>query len=279
MSSMLKLLSTTLLLSSLVHATTTSKKVEDFLSDEFSDNPRIESVDVKVEDVVPLKDLKGWNGYIVNVKAKLKSLPKGKQKIEQKMIWFSNGTMITKTLTNMNTLENMTEAVKPPFKDKYYRKENLIYGNPNAKHKIVFFSDPLCPFCRGFVPKAIREIKENPEKFAIYYYHLPLERIHPASVTIVKAAIAAQNQGVKDVVLKMYNTHVSARERDVAKILKAFNKAVGTHITKKDIQSKEVTDALKEDAKVSRDLFVAGTPTVYLDGKIDKTKKKYKTVE
>jgi len=276
MSSMLKLLSTTLLLSSLAYATTTSEKIEEFLNDEFSDNPRLSSVEVKVEDEVPLKDLKGWSGYIVNVKAKLKGK---KEEIKQKMIWFSNGTMITKALTNMDTLENMTEVVKPSFKQQYYKKENLIYGNENAKHKVALFSDPLCPFCRGFIPGAIKDMKKNPEKFAIYYYHLPLERIHPASVTLVKAAAAAEQKGVKDVVLKLYNVKVNPREKDVKKILTAFNKAVGTNITEADIKSKKVLDHVNSDMDVARNLLVGGTPTVYLDGKLDNTKKKYKTVK
>lgn len=276
MSSMLKLLSTTLLLSSLAYASTTSEKIEDFLSDEFSNNPRLASVEVEVEDEVPLKDLKGWSGYIVNVKAELKGK---KEEIKQKMIWFSNGTMITKTLTNMDTLENMTEVVKPSFKQQYYKKENLIYGNENAKHKVALFSDPLCPFCRSFIPAAIKDMKKNPEKFAIYYYHLPLERIHPASVTLVKAAVAAEQKGVKDVVLKLYNVKVNPREKDVKKILAAFNKAVGTNITEADIKSKKVLDHFKSDIDVARNLLVGGTPTVYLDGKLDNTKKKYKTVK
>jgi thiol-disulfide isomerase/thioredoxin len=274
---MLRLLSTTLLLSSLAYATTPSEKIEDFLSDEFSDNPRLEAVEVKVDDVVPLKDLKGWNGYIVDVKAHLKSNPKNE--IRQKMIWFSDGVMITKNLTNMDTLANMADVIKPTFKEGDYSKENLLYGNKNAKHKVVLFSDPLCPFCRGFVPGAIKEMKANPEKYAVYYYHLPLERIHPASVTIVKAAIAAEKQGVKDVVLKMYNIKVNPREKNVSKILKAFNTAVGTDITKKDIETKEVKEVFEKDIQTARDLLVSGTPTVYLDGKIDKTKKKYKTVK
>ena len=72
MSLMLKLLATTLLLSSFVYANSTSKKVEDFLSNEFGDNPRIQKIDIKVEEVKPIKDLKGWNAYIVNIEAILK---------------------------------------------------------------------------------------------------------------------------------------------------------------------------------------------------------------
>jgi len=277
MSLMLKLLSTTLVLSSLAYATTTSEKIEDFLSDEFSDNPRLESVDVKVSDVVPLKDLKGWNGYIVDVHATLKS--KQKQEVDQRMIWFSDGVMITRTLTNMDTLANLTDEIKPSFKENYYTKENLIYGDVDAKHKVVIFSDPLCPFCRGFVPGAIEDMKKEPHKFAVYYYHFPLDRIHPASKTIVKAAVAAEKEGIKDVVLKMYDIKVNARESNQQKILDAFNKAVGSHVTRKDIEAKDVVEMVKHDIKTAQDLMVAGTPTLYLDGKIDKTKKKYKKVQ
>ncbi|UCM99480.1 thioredoxin domain-containing protein [Sulfurimonas sp. SWIR-19] len=277
MSLMLKLLSTTLLLSSFLYASTTNEKIEDFLEDKFSENPRLKSVDVKVEDVTPLKQLPKWNAYIVNVKAVLKNKPK--QVIRQKMIWFSNGQMITKDLTDINTGESLVDKVKPTIKARHYAKENLIYGNANAKHKIVIFSDPLCPFCRGFVPGAIKDMKKEPQKFAVYYYHFPLERIHPASVTLVKAAIAAELKGVKDVVLKLYNISINPREKNVKKILEAFNKAEGTNITPEDIQNPRVIKQFNHDRLVATDLMVGGTPTVYLDGSVDNTKKKYLKVK
>ncbi|QOP43885.1 disulfide bond formation protein DsbA [Sulfurimonas sediminis] len=277
MSLMLKLLSTTLLLSSFLYASTASEKIEDFLEDKFSENPRLKSVDVKVEDVTSLKQLPKWNAYIVNVKAVLKNKPK--QVIRQKMIWFSNGQMITKDLTDINTGETLVDKVKPTIKARHYAKENLIYGNANAKHKIVIFSDPLCPFCRGFVPGAIKDMKKEPQKFAVYYYHFPLERIHPASATLVKAAIAAEHQGVKDVVLKLYNVSVNPREKNVKKILEAFNKAEGTNITPEDIQNPSVIKQFNHDRLVATDLMVGGTPTVYLDGSVDNTKKKYLKVK
>ena len=274
---MLKLLATTLLLSSFVYANTASEKIEDFLTDKFEENPKLDSVSVDIDDVVPLKDLKGWNAYIVNVHAKLKNKPKSV--IKQKMIWFSNGQVITKDLTDMQSSKSYTEMVKPKFKDIYYKKENLIYGNENAKHKIAIFSDPLCPFCRSFVPGAIKEMKKYPQKFAVYYYHFPLDRLHPASVPLVKAAAAAELQGVKDVVLKLYNVKVNAHEKDIRKILAAFNKAEGTHITTKDIQSREVLKQVNFDLDVANDVMVAGTPTIYVDGVNDRTKKKYKKVK
>jgi len=277
MSLMLKLLNTTLLLSSIVYASSQADKVEDFLDDKFMENPRIKSIDVSVSDVIELKKYKGWSAYIVDAKAYIKSQPK--RAIKQRMIWFSDGHLITKELTDMQTGENVTDMVKPPFKDEYYTKENLIFGNSDAKHKVVIFSDPLCPFCKGFVPGALKEMKKDPQKFAVYYFHFPLERLHPASVTLVKAAAAAELQGRKDVVQKLYTVVINPQERNVEKILKAFNKAEGTNITPKDLEIDAVKKQIEHDRDIANQLMVNGTPTLYLDGQIDKTKKKYLKVK
>jgi len=277
MSLMLKLLSTTLLLSSFVYASSASDKVEDFLDDKFMENPRLKSIDVKVSDEIVLPKYKGWTAYIVDVEAYLKSQPK--KLLKQRMIWFSNGTLITKELTDMQTGENLTELVKPPFKDGFYTKENLILGNPDAKHKIAIFSDPLCPFCKGFVPGALKDLKKHPKKFAVYYYHFPLERLHPASVTLVQAAAAAELQGHKNVVENLYKVKVNPREHNVKKILAAFNKAEGTKITPEDLKTKAVQEQIKHDIDIANALMVNGTPTLYLDGEVDKTKKKYLKVK
>ncbi|MDH4943584.1 thioredoxin domain-containing protein [Sulfurimonas sp. C5] len=274
---MLRLLSITLLLSSSLSANSANEKLEEFLTDKFEENTRIESISVKVQESIPLKELKGWNGYIVEVEAHLKDKPE--QLVKQRMIWFSNGVVVTKELTDLESGQSLVEKIKPKFQNKFYKSENLIYGNKSSRHKVVLFSDPLCPFCKGFIPGAIKDMKKDPKKFAIYYYHLPLERIHPASVHIVKMATAAEMQGVKDVTLKMYDIKVNPRETNVKKILEAFNKAVGTNLTEKDINTPAVLKHVNDDFDVANELMVSGTPTVYIDGKLDEKKKGYKTVK
>jgi len=277
MSLMLKLLTTTLLLSSLVHASTISKQVEKYLDNEFGDNPRISKLDIKVIQETPLKELKGWNTYVVNIKAVLKEKPG--ETIKQKMIWFSNGVVITKELANINTSESYTDMVKPDFQRSYYSQANLISGNKNSKHRVVIFSDPLCPFCKDFAPKAINYMKKQPEKFAVYYYHYPIIRIHPASAIIIRAAVVAENKGFKDVSAKMYDIKIDPREKDVAKILTAFNKVIGSNVTQIEIQTKEVALHIAHDDEIAKNVFVNGTPTIYVDDKIDKTRKLYKTIK
>jgi len=275
---MLKLLTILLLSSSILLSASTNEKIEDFLEEQFSGNKGLSSIEVEVVDVIKLDKLEGWNAYIVTVQADMKQQNKTK-KIKQRMIWFSNGETITRELTDLNSGESFVDLVKPDFKPQQYKKENLIYGNANAKHKVAIFSDPLCPFCREFVPKAIETMKKKPDTFAVYYYHFPLERIHPAAVPLVQAAAAAELQGVKDVILNLYKVEVDPREKDVKKVLAAFNKTMKTNISLRDLGKKEVLLHLNSDMDIAENLMVSGTPTLYFDDKIDKTKRKYEKVQ
>jgi len=275
MLSMLRLLAILTILNSSVFANA-NKEIESFLSEKFSENPRFKSVEVKVEDSVKIKELQGWSGYIVDIKAHIK---KPKRDLEERMVWFSNGRYITKELTDMQTGLSVRNDIIPTMKKSYYKDENLICGDKNAKHRVAIFSDPMCPFCKSYVPKAIKDMKKSPKKFAVYYYHLPLSRIHPASMSVVKCAIAAELAGAKDVELKAYNLPIEVSLGDEKLILKKFNKAMGTKLTLKDINSKKVLQRIKDDADISEKLLVKGTPTVYFDGKIDVIKNKYKKVK
>jgi len=277
MSLMLKLLTLTLLLSSFAYAKSVSEKIEYFLNNEFGDNPRIKSLDVKVTDVKDVTAIKGWKAYIVDIKAVLND--KQKRVVKQKMIWFSNGVAITKELVNLNNGDNYAEEVKPNIQKHDYKKENLIYGDANAKHRVAIFSDPLCPFCKSFVPGALAEMKKKPNLYAVYYYHYPILNIHPASGIIVRAAVVAERKGVKDVAINMYSISVNPHEKNVAKILEAFNTATGAHVTQKEITSASVVAQIASDDAMAKNLFVGGTPTIYFDDKIDKTRKKYKTAQ
>lgn len=273
MSLMLKLLTITLLISSLVEASDTGKKIESFLKKTYGSNGKIKSIVVKVTNEVQVEGHNGWNAYVVELDALLKE---DKRQIVQKMVWFSNGEVITKELFDLESGADMNDFVTFEFKEEYYRKENLIYGNANAKNRVVIFSDPLCPFCRSYVPKAIEEMRKEPNKFAIYYYHFPLPTLHPASVDLVKAAVALELKGKKDVVLNLYRVKVDPNEKSTEKILEAFNDVMHSKIRVYDLMTKEVTQQIKTDLQTADALMVNGTPTIFLNGKIDKTKNKYK---
>lgn len=272
MSLMLKLLTIILLLSSLVKADAIGEKIENFLEKTYAANPSVKSLKVKMTSKTKVKDKKNWTAYFMEISAVLKD----NRKVKQQMVWFSNGEIFSKELFDIKTETPMSDYVAIEFKNEYYKKENLIYGNENARNKIAIFSDPLCPFCRSFVPKVINEMKKEPKRYAIYYYHLPLESLHPAAVDLVKAAVALEMKGGKNIVLNLYKVNVNAKEKDTKKILKAFNKVMKSNITLKDINSKIVEKHIKADLKIAETLMVNGTPTMFVNNKLDKSKRKYK---
>ncbi len=290
MSSMSRLLKNAILLSSICIAGAfgADKKelLEEYLTNQLENNPAVKEGTAKVVDTKPLQEIEGWDAYIVDLDVILK---RGGKHIHQKSIFFGNGRYITNDFTDIRTGDSLKDKIKPKFDHKYYTQDHLISGSPASKYKVALFSDPLCPFCRRYMPKALKDMMNDPQKYALYYYHLPLPRIHPASVVLVKAMIAAELKGYKPDFIKLYTliqpdnpkkpNYVAYRERDVKKILKVFNKVMGTNLTPADLKSKEVERRFKEDEKIANDLMVGGTPTVYFNDEYDKTKYRYKSVK
>lgn len=276
MSLMLKLSATLLLASSLISANEVNLKK--FLETSIKKNPNIISLNVEIVSKQKVKQVEGFDAYIVKLKGKAKFGDKEKP-ITQSSVYFVKGNYVTTELIDMKSGANLANSIGVEFKNEFYTKENLIYGNANAKHKVAIFSDPLCPFCSKYAPEALQYMKKYPNDFAIYYYHFPLPNLHPAAVAITKAAIVAVKQGIKDVELKMYDIKVNAREKDEQKIIDAFNRAVGSKVTVADIKKDYVLEHFNRDQKIASDLMVRGTPTVFFDGEKDANKMKYKSVK
>ncbi len=276
--SLMSKLSATILVSSLSLFGATDAQVTDFLKKQIGDNKNVSNLNVTVSSRAAVKELKGWESVIVNLTARVKQGTE-ERNIEQQMIYFVHGDFITKEMNNVKTGHPLSSTVSPKFKAEFYTKENLVYGNAGAKHKVAIFSDPLCPFCRTFVPEAVSYMKKYPNDFAVYYYHFPLPALHPAAVTLTKAAIAAEQKGIHGKILELYKVEINAREMDEKKILSAFNKTVGTSITVEDIHTPAVEKEFARDKSIAAKVMVQGTPTMFFDGEKDAGKNKYKEVK
>ena len=275
--SLMSKLSAAILLSSLSLFGATDAEVSSFLTKQIGANKNVSNLKITINSRAAVKELKGWDSIIVNVKAQVKQGAQSRD-IEQQMIYFVHGDFITKELNNVKSGRPLSSTVSPKLKAEFYTKANLIYGNANAKHKVAIFSDPLCPFCRKFVPEAINYMKKYPNDFAVYYYHFPLPSLHPAAVALTKAAIAAEHKGLNKV-LDMYTVEINARETDEKKIVAAFNKACGTSLSVVDIHKPAVEKQFRYDKSIASKVMVQGTPTMFFDGAKDATKNKFKEVK
>ena len=262
------------------NAKDTEKYIERFFHSVIDGRGSFEIKSVEVKDYKEVPELDGWRVYFVDIKIKMLKGTKEEVTAHEKV--FTNGKYISKDFFEIRTKASLKNKVSVDMKDSsYYNKEHLIYGDGSEKDKMVIFSDPLCPFCQEFIPEFLNDIKANPGKIAVYYYHLPLSQIHPASTTISKAMSVASHRGIKDVVLKTYKSkdffefHGAA---DEAKILSSFNKALGVTVVSSDIDDKKIIQELKDDKKFAGRLMISGTPTIYLNGKKDNSRYKYKKI-
>jgi thiol:disulfide interchange protein DsbC len=122
-------------------------------------------------------------------------------------------------------------------------------------------------------------MKKYPDDFAVYYYHFPLPSLHPAAITLTKAAIALEHKGMKGRLLDLYRVEVDARETDEKKILAAFNKSLGTSITLAEVHAAAVEKEFNHDKEIAMKVMVQGTPTLFFDGEKDASKTRYKEVK
>lgn len=262
-----------LLVTSNLNADSLDDKILEFEKNRFSSNTRIEIENIKINTKVQMPD-KQWNGYIIDIKAKVQN-----KTINGKDIVFTNGKYVTPELLDINTGASLKDLLQPKLTADYYRKENFIAGNINAKDKIVIFSDPLCPFCMDYVPEVIKYVNKNNDKIALYYYHFPLLKIHPAANTLTKAMSVAKHKGIKDIELKVYEAdwdeYFKADSTDEKKILEAFNKVFSTSIKIEEINSIDIIEEIKNDIDMGDEVLVKGTPTIFINGEKDNTRLKY----
>ncbi len=275
--SLMPKLSTILLLSASLFGASDAEVIS-FLKKGIGGNPNISNLQVEVNDKKNLTNLNGWQAYFVTIEADVKQGNETRH-INQNGTYFVNGNVIAPELVNIKTGERYNDIIAPDFSNAFYTAANRISGEANATHKVAIFSDPLCPFCRRYVPEALSYMEKYPKTFAVYYYHLPLAGLHPAAVTLTKAAIAAEQNGTKDAVSKLYKVDVNANEKDEKKILGAFNKTFGTKIDSDDIRRPSVVKQFDFDQKVAQSMMVNGTPTVFFNGQKDSSKNKYKDVK
>ncbi len=265
-----------LLLTSLFANDAIDNSVLKFEKKRFSQNKRIEIKDVKI-NMKKAMPQKGWYGYIIDLEASMAG-----NDITAKDIVFSNGEVIAPELFDMKTGMPLKDLMKPKLSDNYYDKTKLIAGNHNAKNKIVIFSDPLCPFCMDYVPDVISHVQRNKDSLALYYYHFPLVRIHPAAVPLTALMNAAKEKGMKDIELKVYRAdwdkYFDSKEKNSQKIIDAFNKEFKTSYTIVDVTKKHIQDEISKDMRMGEEMMVQGTPTIFINGEQDKSKLKYETL-
>ncbi|MFC2073379.1 DsbA family protein [Campylobacterota bacterium] len=234
-------------------------------------NPEVKVKGVTVIESKTDEKLPGWTILLTTM-----DLEYQKKEIHAPEIMFVKDGLVTGHLVDLATGNDYRDNIKPSVPQSYYNDAHLIFGNKDAEHKVLIFSDPQCPFCQEVVPAIFKASRENPTKIAVYYYHLPLLRIHPVSDILTRVMHVAQHEGKMDVVDKIYSLKINPRETNMTKVLSAVKTHTGYSITAAQIDREEVKEAMHADEIDAGKMMVSGTPTIYIDGEWDKIRDGYK---
>lgn len=273
MSLMSKLLTSTLIATLALNAgdTVDEKALLKYVKKHVVLNPQVEVKGITIVEETSHPELPGWSVYLTTMDLNYQ----GKEMKAPETIFVKDG-LVTRNLVSLKKGRDYRKEIKPTVSDKFYNNAHLIFGNKNAAHKVLIFSDPQCPFCQDVVPDIMKAAKEHPDTIALYYYHLPLLRIHPVSDVLTRVMHLAQHEGKMDILPKVYAMKIDPRETDTKKILSEVKKQTGYTLTVEQVDAQKVKDALKADSDAASELMVSGTPTIYVDGKWDKMRNKYK---
>lgn len=258
--------------SSFIFANVTEDKLLKFLSKTVQATKSYKIKNISLTGSQNINAIPGWKVYFIKIDLDLV----GKNKsitITDKI--FTDGKIVSRDLLNIGSTKSLKHNFAPDFDAKFYDKKHIIAGNTNATNKLAIFSDPLCPFCISFMPEIIDFVNKYPNQFILYYYHFPLN-IHPNSKTIIKASLAAKQEGLQNVDKRVYEEVFDFDKKDDQLALNEFNKAMGTKFTLEDINKKDILQRLEDDMKIVNALGLNGTPRLFTNGKLDTHRTMYK---
>ncbi len=247
--------------------------LENYVRHDLIRNPQIKVNSVELIAKKDVPNLKDWKAYLFLMNLTIKN--KADDYPETVLVNEKEG-IVSLDLYDYKHHKKLADDLHPKLGEGYYNDAHLVAGKKDAKHKIVVFSDPMCPFCRKYVPDIYKSVKEHPDDFALYYYHMPLKRIHPVSGVLTRVMEVLQHKGKIEDAMKMYDLNIPLNETDENKVLKTVNEQLKVNVTKEEIDDKKIKDDIDSDVKKATRVMLRGTPTVYIDGKYDPDITSYK---
>ena len=144
--------------------------------------------------------------------------------------------------------------------------ESPSRGPSSAPVVVVEFADFECPHCQLTAPLIDKLVDSHKDTVRFVYKFMPLPS-HSHAVPAARAALAAGAQG------KFWEMHhklfVSFEHLDQTD-LEGYARELALDVVKfrVDMESQQTTDRLAADRTLADDLKVAGTPTIYVNGRL-----------
>jgi protein-disulfide isomerase len=143
-------------------------------------------------------------------------------------------------------------------------------GQENAAITIAVFSDYQCAFCAKTAVILDQVLEDNSEHVKLVFKNYPLS-IHKLAKKAAAAAIAADNQGkFWEFHSKLYENYKDLSDEKIT----AIAQELGLDMEKfeNDLKDPVVEKAISEDMGEGRKIGIKGTPTVFINGKLARSR-------
>ena len=152
---------------------------------------------------------------------------------------------------------------------------SAIDGNPDAKVKIVEFSDFECPACRLLASNMKAVMLEYGDRVSLHFVNYPLDRtinkhlandIHMNAGLAAIAGVCAQEQGK---FWEFYNILFENQTKISTDYIVETANEVGLDMGKFNecINSGEIRKRVTNEIDLGKELGVSGTPTLFINGR------------
>lgn len=194
--------------------------------------------------------------------------------------------------------ESSTPSLYEKYKAKPVVKPNLvepvksrIYGNKNAKNKIIIFSDFACSHCKVASKELKDRVNENKNKINMTYVFFPLDKtcnpytkgkLSSYSCLSTKLALCSEKQSKvwKAIDFLYDNQELGSVEPLLTDIIvKKMEKELSLSKMNECLTSSWLEQRLKKETEVYKNLDIPGTPFILLNnrqlGNVFKIKKSF----
>jgi thiol:disulfide interchange protein DsbC len=109
---------------------------------------------------------------------------------------FSKKYVISGNVLRLETMENVTEELAINLNRidtaQIPLDEALVMGKPEARQRLIVFTDPECPFCKKLHPE-LKRLVEKRSDIVVFVKMFPLA-IHPKAYEKAKAIVCAKSE-------------------------------------------------------------------------------------
>lgn len=147
-----------------------------------------------------------------------------------------------------------------------------VYGNKDAKVRIIEYGDYECPGCASAAPSLLEVAEKYEDKVAFVFRNFPLVSAHPNAFAAAAAAEAAGKQGkFWEMHEKLYAEQaswkgLSGADRTDYFVGLAEKLGLDGDALRQEIESPEIRKKINFDIALGKKQNVTGTPTIFANG-------------